>query len=179
MKKIIFFILLILVTLIAPQKADAVAHAESAQLSGPTIEKPNIIDVRTKALENVFKRHNSPLAGQAYAYVKYADEYGVDWKLLPAISGVESSFGIALMPGSYNAYGWGGGHIYFNSWEDGIRSIDEALGENYYAKGATDVWKIGPIYAESPTWSVRVNGYMNEIDEEYQRLSLFTTLPTI
>ncbi|HVT01159.1 MAG TPA: hypothetical protein VHE53_02895 [Patescibacteria group bacterium] len=179
MKKIIFLILLIAITFAIPQKANAMTRNESAQLSVPTADSIPTIDMRTKALENVFKRHNSPLTVEASAYIKYADQYGVDWKLLPAISGVESSFGIALMPDSYNAYGWGGGHIYFNSWEDGIRSIDEALGENYYAKGATDVWKIGPIYAESPTWSVRVNGYMNEIEEEYERLTLFSNLPTI
>ena len=78
------------------------------------------------------------------------------------------------MPGSYNAYGWGGGRIYFESWEDGIKIINKAIRENYIDRGATDVWSIGPIYAESPTWSVRVNSFMQEINEEYLKLSVFS-----
>ena len=136
-----------------------------------TQDKNYALDVRTKAVRNIFKKYNSPLVDQAQFYVKYGDEYGVDWKLLPAISGLESSFGVYLMPGSYNGYGWGGGRIYFDSWEDGIRTINKALRERYIDRGATDVWSIGPIYAESPTWAIRVNGIMNEINEEYQKLS--------
>ena len=62
-------------------------------------------DSRVVALERVFTKYNSPLVPLAQTYVDTADKYGIDWKLLPAISGLESSFGIHLMPGSHNAYG--------------------------------------------------------------------------
>lgn len=128
-------------------------------------------DVRTMAIRNVFKKNRSPLADYADTYVRAADTYNIDWKLLPSISGLESSFGVHYVKGSYNAYGWGSGYIYFNSWEDGIYTISKALREKYYNKGADDVWKIGPIYAESLTWSVRVNSFMEEFNKEYVRLS--------
>ena len=129
-------------------------------------------DIRVAALENVFSKYNSPLKPYARDYVTLADKYGVDWKLLPAISGLESSFGKALISGTYNAYGWGSGTIYFKDWTDGIDTIDKSLKEDYMGRWkATDVWSIGPIYAASPTWSVRVNGFMNEINAEYIALS--------
>lgn len=182
MKKLLILITLLLV-LAFPTKtfaADKVSHASAnlAQIT-PVATNPATNDMRVKALENVFKKHGSPLAEEAASYVKYADLYGVDWKLLPSISGLESSFGLRLMPGSHNAYGWGGGHIYFDSWEDGIKTINKALKEKYMSRGAVDVWSIGPIYAESPTWAVRVNRFMNEINQEYLKLSTFSLAPTI
>jgi len=155
-------------------------RSSSAKLVNEVIgEKDYNLDTRTKAVRNVFRKYNSPLVDQAVFYVKYADEFGVDWKLLPSIAGLESTFGRFLMPGSYNAYGWGGGYIYFESWEDGIRIINRALRQNYMNRGAQDVWSIGSIYAESPTWAERVSRFMEEINREYLKLSIFSVLPNI
>lgn len=181
MKKLFAFLILLLFINI-PTKADAatLVAQPSAQLTTIEPTQNYSLDTRTKAVRNVFKKYGSPLADEAANYVKYADIYGVDWRLLPAISGLESSFGKFLMPGSFNAYGWGGGYIYFESWEDGIRVINKALRQNYMDRwGATDVWSIGPIYAESPTWSVRVNSFMNEINQEYLKLTTFSMIPNI
>jgi hypothetical protein len=136
-------------------------------------------DLRVKALQIVLERHNSPLAPFAGDYVKTADKYGMDWKLLPAISGLESSFGLAQMPGSYNSYGWGGGLIYFKSNEDGIETVLSNLKTNYVDQGATTVEAIAPIYSESPTWAPRVRNYMDEIDLEYSKLKTATITLTI
>ena len=128
-------------------------------------------DKRIVALQNIFRKHNSPLIQYAKDYVFYADKYNLDWRLLPSIAGLESYFGTYLISGTYNAYGWGGGYIYFKSWEDGIDTINKALKENYIDKGADTVEKIAPIYAESDHWSTSVNKYMNEINDEYFRLA--------
>ena len=181
MKKLLILITLLLVLAFPTHThaADKISQASATLVQSNPGADPILNDMRVKALENVFKKHNSPLATEAVNYVKYADLYGVDWKLLPAISGLESSFGLRLMPGSYNAYGWGGGHIYFDSWEDGIKTINKSLRERYMDRGAIDVWSIGPIYAESPTWAVRVNRFMSEINAEYLKLTTFTLAPTI
>lgn len=139
------------------------------------LKKPE--DVRVQALENVLEKYHSPLKPYAKTYVTMADKYGVDWKLLPSIAGLESTFGRAMIDSTHNAYGWGSGTIYFASWEDGIETINKTLKSNYMDKwGATNVWEIGPIYAESPTWAVRVNGFMNEINTEYLSLTNETDL---
>ncbi len=170
MNKIIY--LLLTVSALMPLLFD-VAKVQAA------VKKPEIVaasikpvDVRIKALQNVLSSHKSPLAPFASAYITTADKYGVDWKLLPAIAGLESSFGKRQMPGSHNSYGWGGGHIYFTSYEEGIDKILYALRHKYYDRGADTVYKIAPIYAESPTWAPRVVSFMNKFEAEVNRLEL-------
>lgn len=181
MKKILVLISLIIAITLSSRDALAVekqAVVSAKLLTFENSQKSNGLDMRGVAIEHIFKKYNSPLVGLGNTYVKYADKYGVDWKLLPSISGLESSFGIHLMPESYNGYGWGGGYIYFESWEDGIDTINKTLRANYMDKwGAKDVWSIGPIYAESKTWSVRVNHFMEEIEAEYEKILSVT--PTI
>lgn len=172
MKRIITIVVIIFIaTILFSNKAEAYQEYQtaSAKLS-LSVDESVSSDIRVKALKNIFEKNNSPLAEASEAYVKLADKNGIDWKLLPSIAGLESSFGKRLMPNSYNAYGWGGGHIYFESWEDGIDTITKALSEKYYARGANTVWTIGPIYAESPTWAVRVNSFMQQIEKEYVSL---------
>lgn len=167
----------LLAIILSPKKvwASENVRSASAQLLTYNAAVDNSTEVRIMAVENIFKKYNSPLTGLGRAYVTTADKYGVDWRLLPSISGLESSFGKFLMPQSYNAYGWGGGYIYFKSWEDGIDTINKTLRANYMDKwGAKDVWEIGPFYAESKTWSVRVNGFMEQIQAEYVKLSATT-----
>lgn len=174
MKQFILLIALLLAISIAPSKiyAQDTSAGSSAILANASLNEDKTSDVRAMALTNVFKKYNSPLAPYATSYVKYADEYNVDWKLLPAISGVESTFGRFLLEGTHNAYGWGGGTVYFDSWDDGIQTIDKTLRQNYMDRwGATDVWTIAPIYAESKTWAPRVASFMDEINQEYIKLS--------
>ena len=178
MRQIALAVTLLLVTAVFPKHIFAeVYHAPSAALTPQVENLKQADDLRVDALTKVFHKNSSQLEPYAKTYVQAADKYGVDWKLLPAISGLESSFGKFLMPNSYNAYGWGGGHIYFKNWEDGIYTINKTLRTNYMDKWkAKDVWEIGPIYAESPTWSVRVDHFMTEVNDEYLALAQTKTL---
>ncbi len=171
MNKLIIIAVIIIAALVLPNKIEAYQNEQtsSAKLAF-NVERISSEDIRVQALRRMFEKYSSPLADMAGSYVEFADKNGVDWKLLPAISGLESSFGKRLMPNSHNAYGWGGGYIYFDSWEHGIDTITKALSAKYYARGADTVWTIGPIYAESPTWAIRVNSFMQKIEQEYVTL---------
>jgi len=171
MNKIIMLALLLLAVSITPTKTFAKSPTTnfSAQLAKADTDSSDT-DKRVVALENIFAKYNSPLKGQAKHYVYYADMHNIDWKLLPAISGLESTFARFMMPGSHNAYGWGGGHIYFKSWEEGIDKISHALRKNYYDRGADTIYEIGPIYAEATHWPSTVTRFANEINGEYVKL---------
>lgn len=173
MRTLILLAALLLAASLFPTHIQAATNAaSSAALTPLNIGEKEAIDSRVQALENVLEKHNSPLKPYAKAYVQAADKHGVDWKLLPSIAGLESSFGKHYIEGTHNVYGWGSGRIYFDSWEDGIDHINKTLKANYMEKwGAKDVWEIGPIYAESPTWAVRVNSFMNQINSEYLAIS--------
>lgn len=123
-------------------------------------------DARVDRLENYLTAKNSPLAKSARVFVESADEYGIDWKLLPAISGIESSFGLYQLPDSYNPFGWGGGYLYFDSFDSAIREVAKDLAQRAVWKGADTPEELGPSYCPPnyANWIRAVNQFMAEIE---------------
>ncbi len=122
-------------------------------------------DIRQLVLKKYLESHNSPLAPYSACFISNADKYNLDWRLVPAISGVESTFGKRMIPNTYNAYGWGGGTIYFESWNDSIEVVSKTLREKYYDNGTPNIAKIARRYAPpSNTWGRNVKWFMKEID---------------
>ena len=70
----------------------------------------------------------SPLAGQGATFAEAAWEFGVDPRLSPAISTVESSTGrVCFLP--HNAWGWGSSS--WDSWEEAIWDHVAGLASGY------------------------------------------------
>lgn len=150
----------------------------SAQLAINTIKETSIIDNKFKikeiAIRQVLERYHSPLLGQEKAFITTCRQYDLDCYLLPSIAGLESTFGKFIYPNSYNPFGWGQGYIMFSNWEEGIDIVGKGLRKNYLNKGATDVWSIGPIYSESPTWATRVNWFIEQFKKEEEKIPLYS-----
>lgn len=168
-KKILLFPLFFLVFFTFTNQA-ALAN-EKAAGSSAVLEKPvdkYAQDARVKVLKEYLASYNSPLANNAETFVKQADIYQLDWKLVAAISGVESTFAHQIPYNTNNAWGWGihgDNMIYFDSYDEAIETISKSLRKNYMNKwGAQDVYQIGKFYAASPTWAQRVDYFMNQID---------------
>lgn len=139
--------------------------AANEAVSSANLRQASKTDQRIEKLRKFLDSHNSPLLPYAETLVETADRYELDWRLVPAITGVESSFGKAIPFSSYNAYGWANGAYYFQSWEDSIEIVTKALKENYLNKGADTVEKIAPIYAPpSQTWAFKVRYFMEKIE---------------
>ena len=166
MKNIILLALTAAIILI-PHKAYAQeSSASSATVQLPTVAKTGV-DNRVKILTSYLSQNNSPLAPYASEFVAAADKYNLDWKLVAAISGVESTFGQQIPNNSYNAWGWGvygDNVINFKSWNDGIDTVSQGLRERYMnAWGGKDIYQIGAVYASSPAWANHVELYLNKI----------------
>ncbi len=167
----VFVVIFIAISMVLPITLSAKEAGPPSREAGPSamlidnIAKP--ADLRVKKLEEYLASHNSPLAPYAKAFVDNADKYGLDWRLVASISGVESTFGKHLPYNSYNAYGWNGGNYYFKNWEDGIETVSKTLRQNYMNKWeAKTVYDIAPIYAPpSKTWAYNVNYFMNMIEK--------------
>ena len=119
---------------------------------------------KARKIETYLKvnRNNAPLAVHADKFVEVANKYGIDYRLLPAISVMESSGGKVLFR-SYNAWGWG--KLSFTSFEQGIETVGKGLGK-YYARGKDTVEEIAPTYCppNAINWARNVKGFMNEIE---------------
>lgn len=173
-KKILSFLIAFLAIsfLYQPALAEEKVAASSAVLESSLFK----IDKRAVKLEKFLASYNSPLAEYADAFVEAADKYGLDWKLVPAITGIESTFGKNIPFNSYNAYGWANGAYSFQSWEQSIDHVSRVLKEKYVDRGLDTPYKMGPIYAPpSKTWAGKVVFFMNKIDS-FEELSFSLTI---
>jgi len=164
MSKILISIILIIIFLIFPShvSADTYVAGSSAQLRQKT---QAVIDPRVEKLRKYLAEHKSPLTGYADEFVYAADKYGLDWRLVPAISGVESTFGKRIPKGSYNAYGWANGDFRFDSWENSINIVSQTLRTKYIDRGAPSINKIARRYAPpSSSWAWKVKYFMEKIE---------------
>lgn len=174
MKKILIQVCLTIIFLSLPRVVFAGFEADqSAILTARMVEKP--IDCRVLALEKFLSQYQSPLERYAGVFVENADKYQIDWKLVPAIAGVESTFGKHIPPGSFNAYGWNNGKYYFSSWEESIEVVTKTLKEKYINRGLTTPLEIAPVYAPpSSAWGSKVNYFMEKIQKVEEEIQIST-----
>ena len=169
MKKILTIITLILIALATAKPVQADWPAVAGTSATPSFALATA-DTRANQLKNFLDSHNSPLAADAGFFIAEADRLNLDWKLVAAIAGTESTFGKRIPHNSYNAWGWAiftgqqdGKH--FASWKDGITTVSEGLRYNYIDKGAKTIEQIGRIYAASPRWATNVHFFINAIED--------------
>lgn len=125
------------------------------------------LDREAEILAAYLEKHDSPLQYHAQDFIDAAREYDLDWRLLPAIAGVESTFGKFTPGGSRNAWGWGvygNQAIHFASWRDGIFTVSEGLREKYVNKGLTNPYLMNRVYATSPYWGGKVTYFMQDLE---------------
>ena len=137
----------------------------SAQLASRQISLVN--DPRVRLLKARLQYYGSPLATYAQDFINASDEYGLDWRLVPAIAGVESTFGKNIPSNSYNAYGWANGYFSFKSWTDSIEVVSSSLRLKYIDKGAVSINQIARRYAPPSThWAWKVKYFMGRINPD-------------
>lgn len=164
-------ILLMLIAILAnpasvrAQKEAGSSASVSAKIQTNTDSYTDLA-IKRKVIYEILSKNNSPLVGEVDAFIATCTKYAIDCYLLPSITGLESSFGKYTHPNSNNPFGWGGGYMMFDSWADCIDAVGKGIRNNYIDKwGATSIETMGPIYAESPTWAVRVRYFHNKFTE--------------
>ena len=109
------------------------------------------------------------LAGKGEIIARYSISLGVDPYLAAAVmlhetgcrsrcsNLVRTCYNVAGQKGSPSC---NGSYKKYNSIDEGIMGAIYNLYKNYYSKGLNTVEKIGPRYAESTTWTGKINGYI-------------------
>lgn len=126
-------------------------------------------DIRVANLKYFFRRYESVLYDKSEYIVKMADQYKLDYRLIPAIAMQESGLCKHIYEGSYNCWGWG---IYgnkvtrFSSYEEAIETISRGLKKNYIDKGLITPEDIMRKYTPPSTgsWAFGVNFFLKIIE---------------
>ncbi|TXI34319.1 MAG: hypothetical protein E6Q53_01550 [Candidatus Moraniibacteriota bacterium] len=122
-------------------------------------------DVRPLAMRAVLEKYNSPMVGYENELIKVAEKYGLDWTLLAAIAGTESSFGKRMPANCLNPYGWGiygDNKLCFNSFPDAAEAVAKGLSSRY---NISSLESIGRTYNKVSTegWINHTKFFMNKI----------------
>lgn len=166
MNKTFLFLILFLFLFTVPS-VKVLAVSDSAVDKNPDQIEAKQLDKKAEILAAYLQKQDSPLQHHAQDFINAANKYNLDWKLVPAIAGVESTFGKQI-PGGFNGWGWGvygNQAIYFNSWTEAIFTISQGLRENYVDKGYTEPYSMNKIYAASPYWGGKVTYFMQDIEK--------------
>lgn len=148
----------------------------SQDLLKDVVSKSNIqtVDTRIVAMERFLLDYNSPMAPYAKSFIEEADKFGLDWRLVASISGVESAFGNLTPLNTNNGWGWRGinknekGWSQFATWADGVKEVTRGLSQGY---GVTlTPFQIEPSYCPpcgsnpAHAWANGVTRFMRELD---------------
>ena len=125
-------------------------------------------DGRAEKIRQFLARYNSPLEPYAQDVVDAADQYGLDYRLIPAIAMQESGLCKTIPHDSYNCWGFG---IYgktikrFSDYKEGIYTVTKALATRYKDKGLITPDQIMTMYTPSSngSWAFSVNHFMDKL----------------
>lgn len=136
------------------QKFAWIAFAVLLFFSGTTKADAAEHTARVAQMHTVLESYHSPLSGHEQALIETAEKYHLDWTILAAIAGTESSFGIHMPDKCINPYGWGiygDNRLCFSSFDDSITGVAQGLASKYnlsslesiartYNTATTDGW---------------------------------------
>ena len=117
-------------------------------------------DPRLVRLHSFFAKWDCPAAEYSVDFLMVADEYALDWRLLPSLSFVESTGGKASL--NNNLFGWDSGRAHFPSPTAAIRQVGSVLAtSSLYRSKSLD--QILAIYNPDRDYAQRVKSVMRRI----------------
>lgn len=140
-------------------------------LTAEAVAQAEVADARVILVQNFLERHDSPLAEEdnfGQVLVDLADQYEVDFRLLPSIAMQESNLCKVTPPGSFNCLGLGvheRGTWEFDSYQANFEAAAKILKKNYIDQGLTTPVEIMGKYTpkSNGSWAESVNQWMAEM----------------
>lgn len=122
-------------------------------------------DGRIERIRQFLAYYGSPLEPYAADIVEAADQYGLDYRLIPAIAMQESNLCRVIPPGSHNCWGFG---IYgktvtrFADYKEAIYAVTKTLATKYKGRGLVTPDEIQTMYTPSNdgSWAYSVKHFM-------------------
>ena len=139
-------------------------------------QKELILSKKAEIIDNYYKARNMPLYGYGRKMVEEAEKNDLDWRLIPAISVIETTGGRHLCKNpkaGNNPFGWGSCKIGFKSFDEAIEKIALNLGGNnpktaHHYDGKTILEIINKYNPPSivPDYSKKIFKVMNTLGDE-------------
>jgi hypothetical protein len=125
-------------------------------------------DARVEILRRFFAKYKSELEPYSEEIVNAADQYDLDFRLLPSIAMQESNLCKKAPKDSFNCWGYG---IYgkkvirFDNFEDAIDTVTKTLAKEYKQKGLVTPEQIVKLYTPSSNglWQDSVTYFINQL----------------
>lgn len=170
-----------------PSYAASIPGADTASVRGAVANAPTGMpqvlgasvtagDARSLLLADFIRaqRPNSPFLAYTDTIVSLADQYKIDYRLVPAIAMCESNLGTRIPSSdSYNAWGIA---VYtgqqngkkFRDWNHALDWVSRFIREKFYDRGITNLRDIGAVWAppsveKDYSWTRCVEGFMDKI----------------
>ena len=140
----------------------ALTLVASAYGNTVTENPPAPRDNRYDRLESFFQSFGCPTPHYVNEYVGAADSYAIDYRLLPAISVLESTCGIYQRLN--NRWGWDSARKGFSSFRSGLQYIARQLSEGRFYKDKSLDEKVR-MYNPNPEYARQVRKLMLKIDD--------------
>ena len=126
-----------------------------------TVGSPTLPDDRYDKLESFFQSYGCPAPHYVNEYLGAADSYAIDYRLLPAISVVESTCGVYQRLN--NRWGWDSARKGFSSFLTGLHYIARQLAEGRFYRNKSLDEKVR-MYNPNPQYGQLVRKLMLKID---------------
>lgn len=137
------------------------------------------LDTRISSTESFLGKYNSTLASSSALIIKYSDEYNIDYKIIPAIAGIESTFCKNYPEASHNCFGYmnidGNGIWLFEDFESAIRKVAWAIGTRpqfqEWRDDRADFWKLARVYngGDRKKWQATLEHFISEQEAGEQK----------
>jgi len=134
--------------------------AVSQRQAQPTPAPDYRHDPRLACLQKFFAHFDCPAKRLASIFLEAADDYHLDWRLLPSLSYVETGGG--KVAHNNNLFGWACGRAHFDSPAAGIHQVGFQLAHRppYRHK---NVAQILAVYNPNPDYAQTVTAVMRQI----------------
>lgn len=124
-------------------------------------------DLRDLQMHAVLEEYHSPMTGFEHELIQIAQDNNLDWTLMAAIAGTESSFGLHMPANCLNPYGWGiyGDHkLCFADFAEAASTVSSGLSSRY---NTSSLESIGRTYNQVSTegWIAHTRYFMNKIKQ--------------
>jgi hypothetical protein len=155
-----------------PNTTVTISQNNVLESSTITTEEDKILEERAAEIDALLESYDSPLKGYGKKFVLEAEKNDIDWRLLVAISGVESTFGRHACKKAANSFlGYGSCKIDFKSVDDAIEKVSASLGGNnentaHHYEGKNTIQILKKYNSVIPTYTSKVIKIMKMIDDE-------------